>query len=137
MPVSSDRITLMRIRGGLGLIRILITGSRDWSDFEAVKRAINDATADFQPWDIVIIHGNCPTGADKIADEYGKQQGFSIESYPADWSKGRKAGPLRNQQMVDRGADICLAFPQGKSYGTRGCMKMAERAGIPVRSFEV
>ena len=45
---------------------------------------------------------------------------------------GRKAGPLRNQKMVDLGADICIAFPQGESRGTRNCMKLADKAGIEV-----
>jgi hypothetical protein len=34
--------------------------------------------------------------------------------------------------MVSLGADVCLAFPLGASPGTRGCMNIAERAGIHV-----
>jgi hypothetical protein len=42
------------------------------------------------------------------------------------------AGPRRNSAMVGRGADLCLAAPLGRSYGTRGCMRLAAAARIPV-----
>lgn len=43
------------------------------------------------------------------------------------------AGPRRNAHMVKLGAARCLGFPVGRSYGTRGCMRLAWRAGIPVQ----
>lgn len=54
------------------------------------------------------------------------------EPHPADWSThGKAAGPIRNQQMADARADLCLAFPGGK--GISDMVRRAERAGIPVR----
>lgn len=47
-----------------------------------------------------------------------------------------KAGPRRSAAMIAAGADVCLGFPllaAGTSYGTRKTMKLAEKAGIPVR----
>jgi hypothetical protein len=35
--------------------------------------------------------------------------------------------------MVDLGADLVLAFPLGKSEGTRDCIRRATAAGIHVR----
>lgn len=82
--------------------------------------------------DCVLVHG-AATGADTMAGKIAKELGWQVEEYPADWNKhGKAAGPIRNQQMVDLGADICLAFPLGESRGTRHCMKAAERAGIKV-----
>jgi len=59
------------------------------------------------------------------------------EVHRADWKKyGRAAGPIRNKQMVELGADLCLAFPDHpKGHGSRGtwnCVKLAQQAGIPV-----
>lgn len=117
--------------------RLLITGSRDWSDRATMFAALRDAWRELrgQGFDeIVLVHG-AARGADLLAAEIWGQVGLPTEAHPADWSGlGRKAGPVRNQQMVDLGADLCLAFPLGKSRGTRGCMAAARRAGITVRN---
>ena len=56
------------------------------------------------------------------------------ESHPADWAThGRKAGPIRQQEMVDRGANMGLGFRSpGYSPGTDGTAMRCRRAGIPV-----
>jgi hypothetical protein len=62
---------------------------------------------------------------------------MKIEAHRADWSKHlRAAGVIRNQEMVDAGADVCFAFPTGEAKGTRDCIRRAEKAGIPVTIFE-
>lgn len=115
--------------------RILVTGSRNWTDREAIRFALLETTRAFG-LDFVLVHGDCPTGADAIAAEIWQDMGGKCEAHPANWVKyGRAAGPIRNQQMVDLGADACLAFPMGDSRGTRGCMCMAAVAGIPVTNF--
>lgn len=110
--------------------RLLITGSRNWTDtqrvYDFLARTITDP-------DWVIVHGACPTGADAIADHWATMTGYPVERHAADWDRrGKAAGPIRNQEMVDAGADVCLAFPLGESRGTRDCMRRARAAGIPV-----
>lgn len=46
------------------------------------------------------------------------------------------AGPRRNALLARLGADRCLGFPVGHSYGTRNCMRLARQAGIPVQKYE-
>ncbi len=41
---------------------------------------------------------------------------------------GKAGGPVRNQAMVDSGADLCLAFPDNKSIGTWDCVQRARAA---------
>lgn len=112
-------------------MRVLITGSREWTEREAVEEPLL-AYYMFYGDNLVVVHGDCPTGADRIAKEFCDEMNITQDPHPADWSQGRKAGPLRNKRMVSLGADVCLAFPLGESRGTRGCMKMAEAAGIKV-----
>lgn len=82
------------------------------------------------------MHGGA-RGADTLASVEAKQWGFNVEVHPADWrSHGKAAGHRRNAEMVKLGADVCLAFPLGESRGTRGCMRLAEAAGIPVKVYE-
>ena len=53
-------------------------------------------------------------------------------SYPAQWDVyGRRAGPIRNQEMIDEGKpDGVVAFPGGK--GTADMVRRAEAAGLKV-----
>jgi YspA, cpYpsA-related SLOG family len=116
--------------------RILVTGSRDWTDKPTLRHAI------FQTWQaagspkqtILIVGG--ARGADTYAQLCGESFGFIIELYEADWEKEkRSAGPQRNQRMVNSGANICLAFLIPPSKGTADCIKKAEKAGIPVEIY--
>jgi hypothetical protein len=122
--------------------RILITGSRDWTDRETIARALSDAIRSYHQHNpLTLVHGACPTGADKIADELWRSWMFRCDlaepdMHEADWAThGKAAGPIRNAHMVSLGADICLAFPLGVSRGTRNCMRLAREAGIPVVEY--
>jgi hypothetical protein len=129
-------------------MRILITGSRDWSDRTLIRNVLDKIT-NYGYDGSVIVHGHCPTGADAFADEWAEDcvnLGITVERHPAQWKEhGKKAGPLRNAEMVALGADVVLAFlnpctkhpeqPPHGSHGADGCMQLARRAGIPVRRF--
>jgi hypothetical protein len=110
--------------------RILITGSRDWTYLYRILVALQDHASAGD----TVIHGGAK-GADEIAGVLWKPYG-PVEVYPltrADWERhGRRAGYLRNQAMVDAGADICLAFIKNNSRGASMCAALAEKAGIPV-----
>jgi SLOG family YspA-like protein len=117
-------------------MRILVTGSRNWTRSDLVITAIRKAIRDAgDPDHVVIIHGGAQ-GADHAAAQYAARQGLPVERYVANWrTQGTAAGPIRNQEMVNAGADICLAFPLGESPGTRDCMRRARKAGIPVIEY--
>lgn len=115
-------------------MRIIVTGSRHWSDRMAVWTALEEAVRDLPPEDdLTIVHGGCPTGADAIAAKWAPMYGATAEAFRADWSTGRRAGPIRNQRMVEAGADVVLAFPLPDGRGTQDCMRRARLAGIPVK----
>ncbi len=130
--------------GGGGKLRLIVCGSRDWTDREAVFDALDSALNDAhirsgKPRTLTVVHGACPTGADKFADEWCALHGVAVERHSADWSGGfgGAAGPLRNRRMANRGADLCLAFWDGKTKrsGTLNMITEATLAGIPVRIF--
>jgi hypothetical protein len=109
-------------------MRILVCGSRNWSDAVAIETAI--AARSSSP---TIIHGGA-TGADEIAHGLARMHGWPVEVYPADWQQhGKAAGPLRNQKMLDEGKpDVVLAFPVKDSRGTWDMIRRARAAGIPM-----
>ena len=114
--------------------RVLVTGSRTWTDTDAIATVLDAVNA--VAWtDLVIVHGGCRTGADAIADRWARRRGVEIEVYPADWTTGRGAGPARNAAMIFSNPALCLAFIRDASPGATGCADMAETAGIPTRRY--
>ena len=131
--------------------RVLVTGSRSWKNKSAVCDAL-DAQWLLANGQMIVVHGACPTGADAHAMQWCRSMERAValdngdsqcdcaahwviveERHPADWAAhGKAAGPIRNQQMVEAGADICLAFPLPGSKGTKDCMERARKAGIEV-----
>jgi hypothetical protein len=84
---------------------------------------------------VTLVSGACPTGADFIAETVAKELGWTIERHPADWSKGKSAGPRRNNEMAALGADACLAFHRNNSKGTTHMINAAGRNGIMVTEY--
>lgn len=118
-------------------MKILVCGSRVWINRWAIRNVLSQYQyEEAQP---VIIHGACPDGADKIADEEAKLLNYKVESYPACWTiYGKAAGNIRNQQMLDEGKpDLVLAFHIGNSPGTLDMIMRSKCAKIPIRIFKV
>jgi hypothetical protein len=133
--------------------RILVTGSRTWPDPQLLADTL------LQVWHdaleaghdgIVIVHGGAD-GADLLAETWAIGNSVPYEAHPADWDtcgpdcrpghrRTRRngttycptAGHRRNQQMVDLGAALCVAFHHSDSTGTADCLRRAAAAGIPV-----
>ncbi len=112
--------------------RVLITGSREWTDRERLESVLW-YEMDRHP-DTVFVHGDCPRGADRMVREACIRLGYQQEPHPADWDRHKKAaGFIRNAEMVKLGADLCIAFiVPGKSNGTEHTATLARSAGIEV-----
>lgn len=114
-------------------MRVIVCGSRTWSNERQIAERLRNL-----PADSVLVHGACPRGADFIAAQVWDALGRHDEPNPADWKRfGRIAGPLRNETMACKGADLCIAFrAAGKSNGTDHMIKLAKQVGIPVEIVE-
>jgi hypothetical protein len=109
--------------------RVLVTASRDWDDPELLDFVLCSVTEAHMP-NVVIIHGNYGRG-DQMADDWSLTHGLVPERHNPDWGKfGNSAGPRRNAEMVQAGADICVAFIKNSSRGATGCSDLARAAGI-------
>jgi hypothetical protein len=111
--------------------RVLVTGSRNWEDTDAVTGLLGGLLQQ-HGGRLVVVHGACPTGADQIADEWARARGVPAERFPANWGLGRESGPIRNEAMVSTLPDACLAFIRDRSSGASGCALLAEAMGVPV-----
>lgn len=110
-------------------MRVLVCGSREWDDYQAVWRFL----AFLKPFDVV-IHG-AARGADMLADKVAQQRRCTVEAYPADWEQhGKRAGYLRNAEMLEKGRpDLVVGFGHGK--GTDMMLKLAMQSGV--RTYRV
>lgn len=105
-------------------MKILVTGGREFADERAVDRIFREISGKH-----TLIHG-AGRGADRLAARIAKALGWEVIPFPADWRRGRSAGPERNQKLVDQKPDVVLAFPGGD--GTADCVRRARKAGIQV-----
>lgn len=111
--------------------RVLVTGSRAWTDIPTLATWLNELRSAHP--DMVVVHGDCTSGGDAIADHWAWRFDVPVERHPADWKRhGSRAGFVRNAEMVRLGADVCGAFVVNDSRGALMCAGLAADAGIPV-----
>ena len=116
------------------LPRTLVTGSRNYTDTQKIRKILDEHFKNIGKF--VLISGACPTGADYIAEVWAKDNNIEVERFPANWKLyGKRAAYIRNQEMVNSGVTICLAFPLGESRGTTMTINLARKANIPTIVF--
>jgi len=109
-------------------MRLLVCGGRDFDDIEFAA-AILDRIHQSKQVTTLIAGG--ARGADTIAEAWADEMGIQKEIYPItdeDWRKyGKRAGILRNEQMLTEGKpDGVMAFPGG-----RGTAHMVNISDLP------
>lgn len=114
------------------MLRVIIAGSRMFSDYEKMKRLVVSFVSKFED-DVEVVSGGC-RGADKLGEQLAEEFGWSVKQFPADWALyGKAAGCIRNRQMAEY-ADICLLFSVkgAENKGTRNMLREARKAGCKV-----
>jgi len=117
-------------------MKIIIAGGRDFSEsYEAFEGDIISFLLNHPAYHseglTEVIHGCCPTGADAMAQDFIEQYGLTATHFPADWKQhGRGAGPIRNSEMANAGADLLIAFWDGESRGTADIIRKCELNNI-------
>jgi hypothetical protein len=145
------------VKSDANVVRLLVCGSREWpGSWEDIAEHLPEGG------DVTVIHGACSrkvtkvsrgsifhdveVSVDMLADFAARGLGHHVVPFPADWSIGRKAGPIRNSRMLTEGKpDRALAFgalfvapfnDRGKRTGTGDMVAKLLAAGIPVRWVE-
>ena len=113
------------------MIKVIIAGTRDFNDYDYLKKNVDYFLQDFNPNKIEIVSGNA-RGADKLGERYAKEHNLPVKLFSANWDKyGKRAGYLRNQEMADY-SDMLIAFWDEKSKGTKHMIDIAKKQGLTV-----
>lgn len=92
----------------------------------------------YDPDNTTVIHGGAK-GLDTIVDIAARMAGFSVISYPANWSSDpKRAGILRNSEMLhDNKPTKVIGFrTKVNSRGTNDMIYKASVAGIEVEIID-
>jgi hypothetical protein len=117
-------------------MRILVAGDRHWHSDELAERVVQRIVKRYGS-DVVIVNGGAP-GVDWAFSKACRKLVVEMEVHTADFRTLRNvAGPARNREMVQAGADLCVAFHRAleTSEGTKDCVGQALAAGIAVYSI--
>ncbi len=107
-------------------MRVIVCGSRTWKDADKIRERLAKL-----PERTLIVHGDA-LGADNLAASEAALMGLLLEPHPAYWKRhGKRAGIIRNEEMAELGAQLCIAFWDGKSKGTHHMLRAAARRAIP------
>ena len=117
----------------------LIVGSRGYTDYASFKAKCDALLAD--KTDIEIVSGGA-SGTDALAERYAHERGYSLQIFPAVWSRyGKRAGYVRNREMhsyistfIDRGV---IAFWDGQSKGTAQSFALSMEFDNPLRVIRI
>lgn len=113
-------------------VRVIISGDRRWNCANLARRVIARLVA--RHGEVDIVQGSAD-GVDFAFVEAAYDAGCGVCSFPANWEKhGKRAGPLRNQEMINEGADFVIAVHRSLAWsrGTGDLVRRALAAGIPV-----
>lgn len=117
-------------------MRVVVCGSRDWTDEFPVNIMLNGLLSQGA---VTVVHGGA-RGADRLGRAWAERRFLRHLSFPADWKNRPRwlAGPERNQRMLDEGKpDLVLAFKDDFNWkldkgGTEDMVRRAKEAGILV-----
>ena len=114
--------------------RVLVCGGRDYKDYKHAEAVLNhiDGTLSAERT-LVIVEGGAK-GADELAHMWATSHSKQVQTYTAQWDLyGKKAGPIRNQEMLDSGVDLVVAFPGWlHSKGTEDMVRRAHEAHVRI-----
>ena len=119
-------------------MRVIIAGSRSIEDVRLVEAAIRQSG-----FHITQVISGTARGVDRLGEVWARARGIPVARFPADWAQyGRRAGILRNLQMLDYAArapegGAIVAVWDGVSRGTRHTIEAARTQHLQVHVHQV
>ncbi len=113
---------------------VMFSGSRDYADLDSVKSVVAGVVTSGLVKEIIVGDAR---GVDQAVREAAANTEVTLTVYCADWNQyGRRAGIIRNLDMLDRRPDLVLAFWDGSSPGTRHVINHAKKHNIDLEVYK-
>lgn len=118
--------------------RIIVAGGRDFNNYILLSQTLDAILEKHTFYEVQIVSGCC-RGADALGERYATEHGIPVKRFQADWfAYGKAAGPIRNRKMAEYAAErdgMLVAFWDGKSRGTASMIRIAEKAGLQIKTI--
>lgn len=105
-------------------MKVGIVGSRDYSNYPEFKEYIDEFRKHLEI-DMIISGG--ADGTDSMAYIYAIENGITFVCHPPKEEDGYPQKFFRRNLRIVEQSEVIIAFPMGKSTGTRHSMSLAER----------
>lgn len=112
-------------------INIIVAGTRTFRDYNLLKSKLDYLFQNLDKSKIEIVCGCCD-GADTLGMKYAFENHFPVKFFEADWSMGKIAGPIRNEEMA-KYADYLVLFWDGKSRGSYNMLLLAQKYNLKTK----
>lgn len=94
-------------------MKLIIAGFRTFHNYGKLTRELSAIPL----WEITEIVNGGATGADRLGEQFAKENNIPVKVFQADWNQyGKKAGPIRNHEMA-KYADQAIVFHENNSKG--------------------
>jgi predicted Rossmann fold nucleotide-binding protein DprA/Smf involved in DNA uptake len=105
-------------------VKVAIVGSREYDNYPEFKFYIDEFRKHIEI-DMIISGG--AKGVDYMAYQYAVENGITFVCHPPKPEDGYPAKFFRRNLRIVEQAECVIAFPKGKSSGTRNSISLAKR----------
>lgn len=108
-------------------MNVAVVGSRTFNDYDLLESEILKSNLDIK----CIVSGGAK-GADQLAERFAKKYNLDTVILIPEWNKhGKSAGYKKNKDIIDA-CDLCIAFWDGQSTGTKHTIDLAQEVKKPL-----
>lgn len=110
-------------------MNIAVVGSRNFRDYTFLSKILSKVS------NITSIVSGGADGADSLAEQYAELHGIRLKLFLPEYEKYGKSAPIIRNRDIISNADMCIAFWDGKSRGTKHTISLAKKRAIPTEVY--
>lgn len=110
------------------MYKLAIIGGRDFKNYSLMTKLLENYKSK-----ITLVVSGAAKGADSLGEKWAIDNNIETLIFPADWDRfGKTAGYIRNEDIIKH-CDLCIAFWDGKSKGTKHSLSLCKKYNKPTK----